>query len=178
MEGRKVKRSRTIFFKKLAAFVRNSKFTPTERLVLVDLLLYAGAYGDAFPSQETLGQDMGRSTRQIRSILVKLISEEIIGVLNSKLYKSNLYDLEEFYLYNFSDEKSTSSDIGNTFPNTGGNSLPNNGTHYINENKINVFQNHLNFFKPIPPFCSNCEQGLIFSNNEVNLCKCQTEKIQ
>lgn len=89
-----------IRFEKLRDVIRDSSITPMEKCVLMDLLLYAGTSGDAFPSEDTLGKDLGCSSRHIRNCIKKLKSIGLIdygrlryGGPNSYFFSAELYFL-------------------------------------------------------------------------------------
>lgn len=58
--------------------VRGSSLPALHKLLLLVLMDYAGADGRAYPSQETLAQDLSLSDRHVRRIVRDLIAREII----------------------------------------------------------------------------------------------------
>lgn len=84
-----------INFSKLREAIRDPQLKPIEKAILVDLLMYAGTTGDAFPSEETIANDFGYSDRYIRECLTKLktsgwlVSWKKRGYSQSNLYKFN-----------------------------------------------------------------------------------------
>jgi len=91
-----------IRFEKLRDVIRDPSITPLQKCVLLDLLLYAGTSGDAFPSEETLGANAGRSARQVRNCIKELKRRGLInwgrlryGGPNSYYFNTELYFLNE-----------------------------------------------------------------------------------
>ena len=109
---------KVISFVKLREFMRNPSLSFGEKCVFIDLILYAGVDGEAFPSQETLAEDMGRTSRHIRNILKSLKSKNWIDWEKQGYSQSNRYYINEelYFLNDVNDRKSTSSDSGTAFP--------------------------------------------------------------
>ncbi len=124
MEGQKAKH--IIGFAKLREIVRNPAISALEIRVLLDLLLYAGTNGEAFPSESQLATDCGKSDRHIRTTLVKLKQKELIEWKKRGYSKSNKYTLnEELYFRNDNKYRKTiSSELGSTMPIQNGPPLP------------------------------------------------------
>ena len=113
----------TINFKKLAEVVRDKRLKPMQKTLLVDLLLYAGASGEAFPSQQTLANDLGCSTRQRKRR----------GFAKSNAYFFN----EELYFHNGRGNRNTSSShLGNKVPDNSGTPVPPNVTQLNSSSKV------------------------------------------
>ena len=125
---------RIINFKKLAEVVRNNRLEPIQKMLLIDLLLYAGTSGEAFPSQQTLAKDFGCSTRQVRYSLDMLYAVGLVKRKRRGFAKSNTYFLnEELYFHNDKSNRNTSSShSGNKVPHNLGTPVPPNETQLIN----------------------------------------------
>lgn len=117
---------RTISFRKLAEVLRSSNLKPVQKLLLIDLLLYAGVNNKAFPSQQTLADDLGRSPRYIRSCLKVLHKQDLINWTRRGFAKSNLYTFNEelYYHTDNTNRNSNSHQSGDTFPSNVGTQLP------------------------------------------------------
>jgi biotin operon repressor len=128
---------RIINFIKLAEVIRNPRLKPVQKALLVDLLLYAGTSGDAFPSQDTLAKDLGCSSRYIRMCLDMLTAAGLIVRKRRGFSKSNLYLInKELYFRNDINKiTSISSHPGTDIPNYSSTSLPSNVTQLNNSNK-------------------------------------------
>ena len=128
----------TINFKKLAEVVRDKRLKPMQKTLLVDLLLYAGASGEAFPSQQTLANDLGCSTRQIRYSLDMLCATSLVERKRRGFAKSNAYFFnEELYFHNGRGNRNTSSShLGNKVPDNSGTPVPPNVTQLNSSSKV------------------------------------------
>lgn len=121
------KSDKIISFIKLRGFIRNATLTPLEKCLFINLIFYAGINGEAFPSEESLGKDLGFSTRHIRTQLKKLQQKSWIVKKQQRGYsKSNLYQLnQELYFHSDnSDRNASSSHLGNRVPTQIGSVLP------------------------------------------------------
>ena len=125
---------RIINFRKLAEVVRNNRLKPTQKILFVNILLYAGVSGDAFPSQQQLADDLGQTPRNIRYCLDMLYAAGLIRKKRRGFTKSNLYPInEEIYFHkDNSDRNTSSSHLGNNLPHKSGNNLPPNVTQLNN----------------------------------------------
>src|SRR3989344_7977691 len=125
-----------IHFERLAEFIRNSRFSTTQKALFVDILLYAGVNGDAFPSQETLANDLGQTPRNIRYCLDMLCAAGLVSKKRRGFSKSNQYLInEEIYFRNGSSNRNfSSSHSSNPLPVRPGNTLPPNVTQLNNSN--------------------------------------------
>lgn len=128
---------RIINFKKMTEVIRDNWLRPIDKLLLVDLLLYAGTSGEAFPSQQTLANDLGCSTRQIRYSLDVLCAASLVERKRRGFAKSNIYFLnEELHFLNDKGNRNTSSShLGNKVPNNSGTPLPPNVIQLNNSSK-------------------------------------------
>ncbi|KXK09235.1 MAG: hypothetical protein UZ21_OP11001000293 [Microgenomates bacterium OLB22] len=126
-----------IHFEKLAEFIRNRRFTPTQKVLFVDIILYAGINGDAFPSQQTLADDLSRTPRNIRYCLDMLCAAGLISKKRRGFSKSNQYLIsKEIYFRNGdSNRNPIASHLSNPFPDRPGNALPPNVTQLNNSIK-------------------------------------------
>lgn len=183
MGDKDTKYKRRINFEKLSEFIRNPNFSPLEKVIVVDLILYAGVNREPFPSQKTLAKDLNRSERYIRKSLYILRDKGIISWFRRGYSRSNQYSIEELYFrYDLDDNSTnrnyTSDQSSNIDPQRTGNPLPPNEYQYINEetknedHKSNFSSKNPRVFTP----CGNCENGLIFKSdpyNEVSDCDCK-----
>lgn len=121
-------------FIKLAEVIRNNRLHPLQKALLVDILLYAGVSGDAFPSQDTLANDLGYTTRSIRYALDMLYAANLVRRKRRGFGKSNIYFInEELYFHNNKEVGSQiSSHQGNTNPDQSSTPFPPNETHVNN----------------------------------------------
>lgn len=85
---------------KLREVLADKRLTTGAKLVLLNLKSRLGGKDYCFPSQETIGKDLGLSARQVRTHVKTLVSKKIIFVkkraLNQKKEKhmySNEYNL-------------------------------------------------------------------------------------
>ncbi|OGK49798.1 hypothetical protein A3A56_03885 [Candidatus Roizmanbacteria bacterium RIFCSPLOWO2_01_FULL_40_32] len=136
MKINEMKNEKQWHFKKLAEVVRNKRLTPLQKILLVDILLYAGVSGDAFPSQQTLAENQGYTTRSIRYALDMLYAAGLLKRKRRGFAKSNIYIInEELYFRNdTSNDVNISSEEGNNIPNYSSTSLPPNVTQLNNSN--------------------------------------------
>ncbi len=96
-----------ISFEGLREVLRDNNISPTARLLLMNLLLYAGLDGRCFPSRSTLAKDIGVSTRQIGNLLKELKDNRLIGWKkagkhpqhNSYYFTGLLYELGQLRVY-------------------------------------------------------------------------------
>lgn len=70
---------------------RNPEISMAAKVVLLDLIFYAGVKGNAFPSHKTLAKDLGISTRYVRSQLNELRKWRCIDWKKRGFSKSNSY---------------------------------------------------------------------------------------
>lgn len=176
---------RQINYSKLAEFLRDPSFEPLEKAIVVDLILYAGTKGTAFPNQKTLAKDLNRGDRQIRNALVKLRKSGKLDWYRRGFSKSNEYFLEEFYfrnegIFTNSDRKPASVDFSNLFPVDTGDKLPPNENQLIKkqnnvETQDKLLREKAKVIPPKPKFtpCGKCDQGYVFVNEEPEYCECR-----
>lgn len=124
-----------INFEGLRAVVRDKTLTSTARLLLVDLLLYAGTGGRSFPGQELLSNDIGVTVRQIENLANELKQKKKIGWKRGGFASSNRYTfIPEIYFQNDkTNEKSISSQSGRELPPQTGNEVPSNVVNDSNQ---------------------------------------------
>src|SRR3972149_667267 len=100
-------------------FMRDSNLTPLAKCILFDLILYAGVFGEPYPSQIKLAGDQGCSDRQVRRALIELSEKGWITSWKRRGYSmSNKYSvIEDMYVRNEeSIRTSTSSHSGHKLP--------------------------------------------------------------
>lgn len=125
----------TINFKKLHEMMQDRSLKPIEKALLVDLLLYAGVDGQAFPGHEKLAKDLVCSSRHISTCLSVLLAHGWLKDWQRRGYgKTNIYFFnEELYFNNDRSNRNTSSShSGSKVPNNLGTLVPPNETHLIN----------------------------------------------
>lgn len=74
---------------------RNPDYPVLAKTLLLDLLWYAGSNNSAFPSQETLAQNHGVTSRYVRKMLKVLKENHCIDWKKSGFSKSNVYIFHE-----------------------------------------------------------------------------------
>lgn len=117
---------RTINFTKLSEIMRSPRLKPVQKALLVNLILYAGTSGDAFPSQDTLAKDFACTSRYIRMCLDMLVAAQLISKKRRGFSKSNLYlfNKELYYLNDTRKDNNSSSQRGNNIPDYSSTPLP------------------------------------------------------
>lgn len=131
-----------INFSKLREIWRNPKLSSSAKVILLDLLFYAGVDGESFPSQELLAKNHGfKDTRQIRN-LIKELRRYGINWERGGFGRSNRYFFSEeiYYRNDSSDRKNNSSNSGNEKPVENGNILPSNINQESNQLSSTVQQ--------------------------------------
>lgn len=124
----------SIHFEGLRKVIRNPNITPSSKALLFDLLLYAGANGNCFPDEITLGNDLKLSDRQIRRLLIELNGSQVIRWKRGKPGQSNKYTLSP-EIYFAKARTPTSAITGSTSPLQ---------TGHIRPTKVISESNHLN----------------------------------
>jgi len=129
------KTSKTISFMKLREFMRNPDVSPLEKCVIVDLLLYAGSAGEAYPSLDTVGRDLSRSERQIRRSIEALRSKGLLDWKKRGYSKSNQYILNSdmYVRHDTSIRTPMSSQSGHVSPFQSGHESPPNVSQESNQ---------------------------------------------
>jgi hypothetical protein len=72
-------------------FLRWPHFSPTEKILYLVLLTYAGQNNEAWPGQERLAEDCGVSERTIRDVIKQLETDELLTVERPGKGQSNTY---------------------------------------------------------------------------------------
>ena len=103
-----------------------SQLSIPARLLYCILLKYSGSKDNCFPSQKTLGTDIGLSDRHVRSLLIELKDCGLIKPTRRGWNRSNTYEVTKSLNV---DRKSGSPLIGNMFPFQQGSELPSNSTY-------------------------------------------------
>lgn len=135
-----------IYFEGLRKVWRNPSLALGSKVLLWDLLQYAGIDGESFPSQKTLAENHGISSRHVRNLLKYLKLMGLVTWLNSGFPSSNKYSFST-EIYCRTDElerKQDSSKRGNTDPLQDGNAFPAN--EVSEENQISSSK-LLNFYE-------------------------------
>jgi hypothetical protein len=116
-----------INFEGLRKVHRDPTLSVGAKVILIDLILYAGVDGISYPSEETLAKNHKyKSTRQIRNLLKELSQKNLISYKRGKKHITNEYRFHEeiYYRTDKPKKKYISSQSGTTFPSSGGNTLP------------------------------------------------------
>ena len=84
-----------------SAVLRNPDLSPSAKLVFARLAQFAGRQGKAWPSDQTLGREVGLSDRQVRRCVAEL---ERYGLIRrvSRAGHSNLFEFLWHAIYEFS----------------------------------------------------------------------------
>lgn len=118
--------------------LRNPKLSSTEKVILLDIILYAGTNGEAFPSQATLAKNHGLSIRQVYNVLVKLKDKNYILRWKQRGYsKSNRYILNRYLIYKQRNRKQTSTLTSSSIPPQSGSVFPPNISQEFNHVSTN-----------------------------------------
>ncbi len=115
-----------INFSILRQAVRDPTLKPIDKVVLMDLLLYAGTTDRAFPSEATLAKNQGVTDRYIRDVIVHLKDSGWISWKKNGYSVSNRYNFNQT-LYPCSDgahRNSVSYDSGTQTPLHSGIAVP------------------------------------------------------
>lgn len=157
-----------INFQKLREIVRNSKMTPLSKVIYIDLLLYAGTEGSAFPSQNTLASNHGRSVKQIQNCLRELKKNKYISWKKRGYSLSNRYIFnEEIYFSIVSTYTNLSSPhVGNMIPFQKRSEFRPNNSQEINQLKQ----------KFVPCNQNGCEDGYLINKDTNTASKCSCRK--
>lgn len=104
------------------------KISPQARLLLCILIMHCGLDGSCFPSQNTLGKELGYSDRYIRILLNRLINTQTIRRIRSGYNQTNTYWVPEKLLVE-RDRNSCSPPSGRAIPAHKGSPLPTKSTY-------------------------------------------------
>lgn len=126
------------------SLLRPSQLTINARYLLCVLLRYCGNKEYCFPSQVTLGEDLGLSPRQVSVYLKELIHNGLVSKTRSGFNKPNTYKVAKTFTVESqkiiaidkkcssdTDKKPDSTHICGTFPLHTGKELPPNNTYLI-----------------------------------------------
>lgn len=103
-------------------YIRDPSITSSEFRVLVSILSYGYGNHPSFPSQDTIAQDIGLTTRAIRYNLKSLIKKGLISYKRRGFNKSNVYNFPRV-------GKDISSITGDSFPPKKTNNKTNNNVY-------------------------------------------------
>lgn len=150
---------------------RNPSLSLGAKVILIDLLLYAGVDGVSFPSQETLAANHNLTSRQIRNLLNELKKAGLVSWRRRGFPASNIYTFSQeiYFPTDESNRKYSSSKIGSPVPLELGNSLP---TNEINEGKQLISSHIQQLFENT----SNTKLNRTEVNNLHKLCDEYTEQ--
>jgi hypothetical protein len=130
MESRGMEKQYRIFFQNLRKVWRDPSISRGAKVVLFDLILYAGVDNIAFPSQATIANDLSyKDPRQVGNLIKELKEKNLIDWERGGFGISNKYSLSEeiYFLTDIpSTRKSASYNKGNPFPSSIGNPFPSN----------------------------------------------------
>lgn len=119
---------------------RNASISMPAKVILLDLIFYAGVKGDAFPSHKTLAKNQDISTRYIRKILKELKSANWIdwrkygfSTTNSYGISTELLTLLDIELEDNVEQvpirNNSSARVGTPVPEVSGTDVPANKSH-------------------------------------------------
>lgn len=126
---------------KYRELIRNKELKPMEKLLMIDILEYAGNNSAAFPSQGTLADDLGCKPRHIRDCLYVLLAHGWLKNWKRRGYgKSNVYYPNEALHYHNdeSDRQYGAAQTGDVVPYHTGIAKP------TNVNQLNKSSNVIN----------------------------------
>ncbi len=112
-----------------------SQLTIPARYLYCALLKYCGNDDKCFPSQQTLGKDLGRTPRYVRELLGELISAGLVYKKRLGYNRANTYtvskDLKTYWNHG-------SYHIGTVFPLHQGNTVPDKSTYIKGKGKRSI----------------------------------------
>lgn len=79
------------------AFLRNSKYTITEKMLYLNLLAYAGDKSSAFPSINSMAMDLNIGESTVKRSITTLIEKHGLLLVKRK-YKDNNADTSNMYI--------------------------------------------------------------------------------
>lgn len=148
-QGRKY----NVRFSRLAELVvRKASISRSAKLIFIDLLLYAGTDGSAFPSHQTLANNAGLSKRRVNDLLQELKRANLVSWSMGSPGRSNRYKITpEIY-----------------FPNAGTPVQSNRGSQ-LQPNVVNEWSKRKRF-KPCG--IGSCVNGYLTNSDPVVPCQC------
>ena len=174
-----------INFKGFREVFRTPTISKGAKLVLVDLLLYAGTNAECFPSQAELAKNHHYTPRQIGNLLKELKQFHLIDWERGGFGRSNRYVInEEIYfptdVSNSSDRQPSSYNIGNSIPLPISKPFPTNVVTESNNYKGSQTHKRISkskakpFFKPCG--LNGCDNGYLFLDSQnPSYCKCRED---
>jgi len=142
--------TKKVHWKTLAQMIRNPRLKPIEKVLMMDIILYAGVKGEAFPSHQTLANNQGYKPRHIRSCLSSLKKHGWLKGWKRRGYgKSNVYYPNEalYYRNDESDRHYGTAQRGISQPNDKGTTRPTNVTNLNSSNSERVADKDLHTIK-------------------------------
>ncbi len=149
---------------------RNPKIPPSAKVILLDLMFYAGINGESFPSQALLAENLGfKNSRQVGNLLKILQMYGLVSWERGGFGRSNRYTFSEqiYFLTDDTDKKSISPHSGNTAPIQNGNTFP---------PKVSHESNHLSSVQQLFKKTSNTRVTRSELNRLRKLCEIYTEQ--
>lgn len=174
-----------INFRGLRYLIRDPQVSRGAKVVLLDLLLYAGVDNNTFPSEDLLARDLGITARQIRNLLNELRLNGVISWQRNETGRSNRYTFDEEIYYR-NTRKVFSHKTGSGFPFNTGSIFPNNedieyrdifksqlNTGYIGNGSSEIHKEKAPDKLFIPCGKNGCVDGWIdLPNYEIKKCDC------
>jgi hypothetical protein len=110
----------------LRSVIRDPTLSITAKVILVDLLNYAGVNGEAYPTQEQLADGQGIGQRRVRDMLTELKQRGLISWRRDKFRGANRYEFNPAIYCRVEEVKrrSTSGQPGSALPYTYGSGVP------------------------------------------------------
>lgn len=115
--------------------LEESQLTVPARYLLCVLLRHSGQKEWCYPSQKTLGKNLGYTPRYIRKLLKELEKYGLVVRKRKGFNKSNNYKVAKEYMF---DRKQSSPHIGSKFPLNQGITLPPNNTYIKGKDKKSI----------------------------------------
>ena len=93
-----------INFSRLREIHRDPAVSRSAKVILVDLLLYAGVDGVSYPSRETLGKNHNLSPRQIETLITELRDKGLVSWIRGGERRSNSYSFDKELYFPITDQ--------------------------------------------------------------------------
>lgn len=113
----------------------HSQVSGRARLLLCVLLKYCGQKETCYPSQETLGRDVGFSARYVRESLGELTRNGLVRKKRTGFNRPNTYTVAKSFVL---ERNLGSYHLGSKFPLEGGSTVPDKSTYIKGKDKKNL----------------------------------------
>lgn len=159
---------------------RDPTLSPGAKVILLDLLFYAGVNDNSFPSEEKLAINHDFTARHVRNLLKELQKRNLIewerggfGRSNHYFFNTEIYCLTEDPQDN--SKKSISSNLGNQFPVSSGNPVPTNIVSNKYSQSNNSQHDYIKNETKFPCGLNGCNSGWIIDSisNIARKCECR-----